>query len=97
MKRRHRSSLLPEQSVYRDDGCVHHPACLTCPFPRCVHDDPVAFAALLRNDAGQAAEVRRLRGEGASPPRIAAEMGVSERQVFRLAKKPAYGSGGVLP
>ena len=28
---------------YKDIGCQFAPACLTCPFSICVHDDPDAF------------------------------------------------------
>ena len=96
MKRRHRSGLLPEQSVYRDDGCVHHPACLTCPFPRCVHDDPAAFYAHLNGIAARVQEARVLRGGQTPILTIAAKMGVSRRTVQRdLASiRGGYGPGG---
>jgi len=32
--------LLPEHCHYRDDGCSLAPACLECPFPRCVYERP---------------------------------------------------------
>lgn len=83
----------PEHTVYRDDGCEHHPRCLTCVFPFCVHDNPVAFAALRSSAAGRAVEARRLRGEGLVVAEVAARLGVSGRQVQRMVHwRPAMRS-----
>ena len=32
------SDLLPEFCEYHDTGCELAPACLSCPFPDCIHD-----------------------------------------------------------
>ncbi len=32
--------LKPEYCHYRDEGCEYAKACLECPFPQCLYDEP---------------------------------------------------------
>jgi hypothetical protein len=34
------ADLLPEFCEYKDDGCLLAAACLECPFPHCIYDQP---------------------------------------------------------
>ena len=72
---------LPEGTTYRDDGCKHHPSCLTCPFAECALDVPLA----VQRANAQRAKVRALRAEGLTLDVVAARMGISLRQAYRLA------------
>lgn len=45
-----RNGTLPENTVYRDDGCDIHPHCLTCPLPVCRYDVPGGWGKLVRRD-----------------------------------------------
>lgn len=74
---------LPENKVYADDGCDMAPACLTCPLPRCKYDmAPGALIALRKGDRN--ARVRGMQGAGYSAEAIAAELGMSARNVHRV-------------
>lgn len=72
---------LPEGATYRDDGCEHHPSCLTCPFAECVLDVPLA----IQRANERRANVLALRAEGLTLDVIAHRMGISLRQAYRLA------------
>ena len=73
--------LLPEQIEWRDQGCEFFPACLDCPLPKCVEDEPRGLQRLR-----MAARKRRmvdLRRDGRSIKEIAQLFGVSRRTVQR--------------
>ena len=82
--RRTRSDTLPEGIVFRDDGCEYAPACLTCPLPRCKHDDPGWVSRNVRDERDKMITARRRRG--LSLEEIAAEMNVSKRTVHRVLR-----------
>lgn len=74
---------LPETTVYRDTGCDLHPACLTCPLPRCKYDDP-GWMQREERDARDT-EVLRLRvGRSRSVQELALQFGLSTRTVHRI-------------
>lgn len=74
--------LLPEHTTYKDKGCQHHPACLTCPFEQCISEVPVQ----VQRSKAKAAKARALRAEGRNVDGIAAALGMSRRSVFRMLK-----------
>ncbi|MBI4496963.1 MAG: recombinase family protein [Chloroflexi bacterium] len=77
---------LPELTRYHDDGCDLHPACLTCPLPRCRYDQPEGS----RNATNVTKEVRNetvLRvflEEGLSARELAGRFRISKRTVHRI-------------
>lgn len=77
-----RRDALPEYYDYRDTGCDLSPSCLACPLERCRYD--VGVRVLRQNDRHQ--RVVELRRQGWTPARVAVELGVSRRTVFRLSK-----------
>lgn len=78
-----RSDSLPEERVYRDDGCAVAPRCLACPLPACRYDVPLGVqrAAALRE------HVRELHAAGASIDGMAELAGCSRRNVFRILRQ----------
>ncbi|OGO46150.1 MAG: hypothetical protein A2W34_06485, partial [Chloroflexi bacterium RBG_16_64_32] len=75
--RRVRRDALPEEIVYRDDGCDMHPRCLTCPLPRCRYDEPGGLRAML--NAYRDEQIAAQRREGAPVDEIAERYGLSRR------------------
>jgi hypothetical protein len=76
--------LLPEQTVYRDEGCGN--GCvrsLECPFPRCRYDDPLLWQRTER-DQRDAKIVAARRREGLSVDDLASRFGISRRTVHRI-------------
>ena len=76
---------LPELTRYRDAGCDVHPACLTCPLPRCRYDEPEDGANILkqlRND--EVLEV--FRSERLSAIELAQRFNVSKRTIHRILR-----------
>ena len=75
---------------YPDTGCRASPTCLACPFERCKHDDPTEYRAWVLKDSGWASlreAALALSAEGATAKRIAEELGVDARTVFRWLAK----------
>ena len=85
--RRVRRDALPEEIVYRDDGCDMHPRCLTCPLPRCRYDEPGGLRAML--NAYRDEQIAAQRREGAPVDEIAERYGLSRRTVFRILSASA--------
>lgn len=75
------ADLPPEYLSYRDEGCELAAACLECPFPLCVYDDP----SLARSFQAQqrARDMALKRRAGFSVKEIAAEYDVTRRTVSR--------------
>lgn len=76
---------VPELTHYRDEGCTVWHACLSCPLPRCVYDDP-------RQGRGaktrmRDADIARLSGEGWTANDLAARYHISRRQIFRILRQ----------
>jgi len=69
---------------YRDTGCDLHPACLSCPLPRCRYDEPHGSVSVRRRETMQAAA--RLRSKGLMVSEVAQQLGISERSVYRATE-----------
>jgi hypothetical protein len=82
-----RRDALPEEIVYRDDGCDMHPRCLTCPLPRCRYDEPGGLRAMLNTYRDQ--QIVTQRQEGALVDQIAERYSLSRRTVFRILSASA--------
>lgn len=67
---------------YKDTGCDIHPACLTCPLPRCRYDLPPKTALAIV----QAMKLRELVARGETVARAASILGISRRSAFRAVK-----------
>jgi hypothetical protein len=62
-----------------DGGCALHPHCLTCPFPRCVHETPGARLRPLV----VALRIHRRRAAGEPVAAILAAEGIATRTYYR--------------
>ncbi|MBI4305573.1 MAG: hypothetical protein HY678_04565 [Chloroflexi bacterium] len=85
-----RSDTLPENSVYRDDGCDVSPTCLNCPLPVCKYDDPEFLRRTTRNARDEAILDARRR-EQLSVVSLAERFGVSTRTVHRILQAERLG------
>ena len=78
--------LPPEGCRYRDDGCELAPSCLSCPFARCLYDEPGGrhrFTKELRDK-----EILRLfTVEKQGVAELAATFAISQRTVQRALKR----------
>ena len=84
--RRVRDDALPEHQEYADSGCALWDRCLTCPLPRCRHDEPGgARQIFLRERDSEIARLRR--GDGVGIDELARRFGVSRRTVFRVLRR----------
>lgn len=66
-----------------DTGCDYWRACLSCPFPSCLHD----LNLTLRDRAFHQlrdAVIRRLYRAGATPLDLAVQFGVHRRSIYRV-------------
>ncbi|MBN1862758.1 MAG: helix-turn-helix domain-containing protein [Dehalococcoidales bacterium] len=79
------SDPLPEYCHYQDEGCEFASSCLSCPFTRCIYDEPGGkqhFIKRLRNQ-----EILRLYADGKEIEELAATFGVSQRTIQRALKR----------
>jgi hypothetical protein len=84
--RRVRDDALPEHQDYADSGCDIWDRCLTCPLPRCRHDEPGgARQIFLRERDSEIARLRRRESVGIDE--LAHRFGVSRRTVFRVLRR----------
>lgn len=74
-----------DTSPYTDQGCYLAPACLSCPFPQCRHDDPRQMRRLANQQ--RAMLVRALRAQGLPVLEIAARLQVGRKTVWRAGKE----------
>ncbi|HZP26120.1 MAG TPA: helix-turn-helix domain-containing protein [Dehalococcoidia bacterium] len=82
-----RDDALPENLLYRDDGCEVHPHCLSCPLPRCRYEEPGGLRALLNHERDL--QIRRLHAHGLRADALARRFAISRRTVFRALAKQA--------
>ncbi|MGI2336362.1 MAG: helix-turn-helix domain-containing protein [Dehalogenimonas sp.] len=75
------ADLPPEYLSYRDEGCELAPACLECPFPLCIYDDPSLARSFQAQQRGR--DMALKRRAGFSVKEIAAEYDVTRRTVSR--------------
>jgi DNA-binding transcriptional ArsR family regulator len=76
--------LLPEEFPYEDKGCELFPACLNCPFPYCLKEEPWGKERFLKRR--RAERMLELKREGKSIEEIARIFDVSPRTVQRWLK-----------
>ena len=76
----------PEYVQYRDEGCDLAPECLSCPLPKCQHDDPGWFGRKERKRRDRDI-VEARRSERLKTKALAARFGVSRRTVHRILKE----------
>lgn len=77
---------LPDYFNYCDEGCALFPSCLSCPLPRCRHDEqPDGVRAATRLRDGELLQQRGL--SGGSVAELAASFGVSRRTVQRIIRR----------
>ena len=77
-----RRDTLPEQTGYRDDGCDIHPACLTCPLPRCRYEEKGGLRAMINAYRDQ--QIAGLRDAGVTAEELSERFGLSRRTIFRI-------------
>ncbi|OGO18440.1 MAG: hypothetical protein A2Z15_05400 [Chloroflexi bacterium RBG_16_50_11] len=73
--------LKPEYCNYRDEGCVYAKACLECPFPQCLYDEPRGGLRWLKRKRDK--EIRKLFKTGRNIKELAALFGLSPRTIQR--------------
>ncbi len=79
-------SELPEDIDYKDTGCSHHPACLSCPFVRCKHDDSRDFR-YHRTLESHRVVMEAMEAQGLSVRDTAMRFGASRRTIFRIKEE----------
>ncbi len=77
--------LPPEFCFYQDEGCEFSEACLNCPLPVCVYDEP-GGRRRLRNRMRAKQIARQFTTEGKGTGELAALHGISRRTVQRALK-----------
>ena len=78
--------LRPEYVQYRDEGCELAPKCLSCPLPKCRHDDPGWLGRRARKRKAEAIK-EAWRKESLKPKALVARFGVSRRTVHRILQE----------
>ena len=78
-------NLLPDEINWRDEGCEVFQACLSCPLPRCVEEEPRGQQRLRL--AARNKRMVELRRSGKSVTDIAGLFGVSRRTVERALRR----------
>jgi hypothetical protein len=73
--------------LYRDDGCEVWHACLSCPLPRCIYEEPRRTTSQLTAKRTRNAEIARLSRDGWSARELAARFGLTRRHIFRIRKQ----------
>ena len=77
---------LPDYFNYCDQGCALFSSCLSCPLPRCRHDEqPGGGRAVTRIRDREVLRQREL--SGTSTGELARSFGVSKRTVQRIIRR----------
>jgi hypothetical protein len=76
--------LKPEYCHYRDEGCEYAKACLECPFPQCLFDEPRGRQRWLKHTRNK--EIKRLFNTGKRVKELAALFGLSQRTIQRALR-----------
>lgn len=83
-------SLFPEEFNYPDLGCEFSPRCVDCPLERCRYDMSASMVkhmkVLQRWD-----EIESLVNQGISIPRVAIQVGISPRTIYRIKSEKSCG------
>ncbi len=77
--------LPPEYCHYRDEGCELAASCLSCPFSRCIYDEPRGKQRWLKRLRAREM-VRLFTTEGKGIKELALMFSVSQRTVQRALK-----------
>ncbi|MFC1902470.1 Mor transcription activator family protein [Chloroflexota bacterium] len=77
--------FLPEYYQYRDEGCEFAEACLGCPFPKCIYDEPRGRQRWLKRRRDKEI-TNQFNREGKQIEELALIFGVSQRTVQRALK-----------
>ncbi|MHB8105680.1 MAG: hypothetical protein ACYDG5_09135 [Dehalococcoidales bacterium] len=78
------ADLKPEYCHYRDEGCEYAKACLDCPFPQCLYDEPRGHQRWMKQTRDK--EIKRLANIGKKVKELAIIFGVSQRTIQRALK-----------
>ena len=81
------SDLLPEYCHYKDEGCELADSCLSCPFPRCIHEEPRGKQRWLKELRNK--EISRLFDNGYGTKALGVMFGLSRRTIQRALKNAA--------
>ena len=73
---------VPELTHYRDEGCRYWHACLSCPYPRCLFEEPGGARHAL--NAYRDGEIQRMYSAGVPVLEIADHFGIARRSVYRV-------------
>jgi hypothetical protein len=76
--------LKPEYCHYRDEGCEYAKACLDCPFPQCLYDEPRGCQRWMKQTRDK--EIKRLFNTGKKVKELAIVFGVSQRTIQRALR-----------
>jgi hypothetical protein len=76
---------------WKDGGCDLHPACLECPLPHCIEEQPRGRQK--RRLDGRGAAMAVMAGGGITVREIAVVYEVSVRTVQRALKRNGNGNG----
>jgi hypothetical protein len=76
--------LPPEYCRYKDEGCEYAGACLDCPFPQCLYDEPRGRQRWLKELRNR--EINRLFESGCKVRELASRFDLSDRTVQRALK-----------
>jgi hypothetical protein len=76
--------LKPEYYHYRDEGCEFVKACLECPFPHCLFDEPRGIQRLKKRIRNE--NIKRLFNTGKKTRELALFFGLSQRTIKRALK-----------
>ena len=86
-------SMIVLNSPYIGDGCDVHPACLSCPLPRCRYDDPVGYQRWQREELDK--PVGEMEQRGLSVKEIALQLGKNDRAIYRALERIRKRAGAV--
>ena len=75
----------PEYCHYRDEGCEYADACLECPFPQCLYDEPRGRQRWLKGKRNH--EIIKLFSNGWKVKELALLFGVSQRTIQRVVNR----------
>jgi hypothetical protein len=77
--------LPPEYCRYKDEGCEYARACLDCPFPQCLYDEPRGRQRWLKDLRNR--EINRLYEAGKNVRELAVMFDVSDRTIQRAVRR----------
>ena len=78
---------------YKDTGCKLHPACLECPLPVCVYDNPASVQIEIRHHGNDMEKVNAVEeamqdmGDLEAVKFVADKFGYTERGIFRVLQR----------